>query len=234
MKAMIFAAGRGERMRPLTDHTPKPLLHVGGKPFIMWIIQALAQAGWHDIVINHAWLGTQFAQILGDGHQWGVRLQYSAEGDTPHSALETAGGIAHALPLLGNGVFLAISGDIYTHFDFSSLHHPAKKMATLSAPHMHLVMVDNPMFHPQGDFVLEQNTIKNTGTPRLTYANIGLFDTRDFTNVPPHTKAKLSPLLNTAIEQKRVSGEYFSGIWHNIGNPTQLSQLDQSLRTAQS
>ena len=155
MKAMILAAGRGERMRPLTDHCPKPLLTVGNKPLIVWHIERLVQAGIHEIVINYAWLGHQFPQMLGDGSQWGAKLHYSPE----QSALETAGGIARALPLLGEGVFLVISGDIYTDFDFASLHARATMMQSQASPLMHLILVDNPDYHPEGDFGLEKDHV---------------------------------------------------------------------------
>lgn len=157
---MIFAAGRGERMRPLTDAHPKPLLPVGGKPLIVWKIEALARAGFKDIVINHAWLGEQIEQALGDGNRFGVRLAYSAE----PSALETAGGIAQALPLLSAApergeIFLAVSGDIFTDYDFRALLPRARAMAGAPEPRMHLVMVPNPPFHPDGDFADRKSVV---------------------------------------------------------------------------
>lgn len=226
MKAIIFAAGRGERMRPLSDHCPKPLLSVGNKPLIVWHLERLVRAGITDIVINYAWLGQQFLQTLGDGHQWGAKLHYSSE----VSALETAGGIAHALPLLGQGVFLAISGDIYTDFDFAHLLARAAVMQASADPKMHLVLVDNPIYHPDGDFGLEKNNVVSMQQPHFTYANIGLYDTRSFIHLDPQRPAKLAPLIHQAIAEGQVSGEHFAGIWHNIGTPEQLSALDNMLR----
>lgn len=238
MKAIIFAAGRGQRMRPLSDQCPKPLLKVGGKPLITWHIEKLVQAGITEIVINYSWLGEQFPRILGNGSYWGAKLYYSAE----QSALETAGGIAHALPLLGDGIFLAISGDIYTNFDFANLHLPAQLMCTSIAPKMYLVLVDNPEFHPQGDFGLKTKKLVDTTscteislteTPFFTYANIGLYDTRSFNHLDPHQPAKLRPLLDDAIIQGRVNGEYFRGIWYNVGTPEQLYELDKLLKNTE-
>lgn len=229
IKAMILAAGRGERMRPLSDTCPKPLLKVGGQALIIWTIQRLARAGFKEIVINHAWLGEQLPQTLGDGSQWQVHLTYSAE----NPALETAGGIAHALPLLGEGICLVVSADIYTDFDFSQLLPRAQAMAQAPTPQMHLVLVDNPEFHPNGDFYLQQNQVHLTLTDapqkRLTYANIGLYDTRSFLHLDPNVPTKLAPVLHKAIEQNCVSGEYFSGIWHNIGTVAQLHAVDKTL-----
>lgn len=225
MKALIFAAGRGERMRPLTDVTPKPLLKVGGKPLIVWTIERLAKAGFDDLVINHAWLGMQIEQALGDGARWGVRLQYSPEGE----ALETAGGVAHALRLLGSGIFLAVSGDIYTDFDYARLRTHARRMQGEAAPQMHLVMVPNPSFHPDGDFALHGNMLCLEGGPRLTFGNIGLYDTRDFDHITPGAKAPMSPLYRKAIAAGRTSGELYEGSWHNVGTPAQLAELDALL-----
>lgn len=254
IKAIILAAGRGERMRPLSDHYPKPLLKVGGQALIVWTIQNLARAGLKDIVINHAWLGEQFEQTLGDGSTWGVRLHYSAE----NPALETAGGIAHALPLLGDGVFLAVSADIYTDFNFSHLLARAKLMQASAEPLMHLVLVDNPDFHPQGDFYLLNGNVQPLKTtpdnsqadaarpfpashktpqllpleqamPSLTYANIGLYDSRSFTQLDPNAPAKLAPLIHRTMVHQHVSGEHFRGVWHNIGDPKQLAALNQTL-----
>jgi len=229
MKAMILAAGRGERMRPLSDHCPKPLLPVDNKPLIVWHIERLVQAGINEIVINYAWLGHQFPQILGDGSQWNAKLHYSPE----QSALETAGGIAHALPLLGEGVFLVVSGDIYTDFDFARLHTQAARMRGETSPRMHLILVDNPSYHPEGDFGLEKNQLVTTKLPRFTYANIGLYDTRSFTHLDPQRPAKLAPLIHHAIAHNAVSGEHYRGTWHNIGTPEQLDALDNILKQSQ-
>ncbi|QOT77058.1 N-acetylmuramate alpha-1-phosphate uridylyltransferase MurU [Cupriavidus basilensis] len=231
MKAMIFAAGRGERMRPLTDAHPKPLLPVGGKPLIVWKIEALARAGFKDIVINHAWLGEQIEQALGDGNRFGVRLAYSAE----PSALETAGGIAKALPLLSAApergeIFLAVSGDIFTDYDFRALLPRARAMAGAPEPRMHLVMVPNPPFHPDGDFALGADGLllpSPTATaPSLTFGNIGLYDTRLFTAIAPGQKVAMTPYYRAAVAAGLASGERFDGAWENVGTPAQLAALD--------
>lgn len=231
--AMIFAAGRGERMRPLTDTHPKPLLEAGGKPLIVWQIEALARAGIDTIVINHAWLGEQIEAALGDGSRWGVRLVYSAEGE----ALETAGGIAQALPLLERdgqpAVFAAVAGDVFCAFDYRTLAARAAHMATLEAPAMHLVMVPNPPFHPAGDFVLlDDGRLSLAGTPRVTFGSIGLYDTRMFRDIVPGTHRALAPYFKATIEAGRASGELYEGVWENVGTPAQLGELDARLRAA--
>ena len=243
---MIFAAGRGERMRPLTDGCPKPLLQVGGKPLIVWTIEALARAGLTDIVINHAWLGQQIEAALGDGSRFGVRLAYSAEAE----ALETAGGIAQALPLLreragddgkgdaGKGeVFVAVSGDIYCDYDFRALLPRAAAMAGAPEPRMHLVMVPNPPFHPEGDFALGADGKLSLpgdapladGAARLTFGNIGLYDTRTFAGIAPGQKVPMTPFYRAAIAAGLASGERFAGRWENVGTPAQLAALDAPL-----
>lgn len=230
--AMIFAAGRGERMRPLTDHTPKPLLEVAGVPLIVHQIRAIKAAGIEHIVINHAWLGAQIEAALGDGLQFGVHLYYSAE----QAALETAGGIVKALPLLqahsDSPVFLAVSGDVYTDYNYSGLHATAAQLARETEPHMHLVMVDNPDFHPSGDFVLNQNqlfVLNHASGEVLTFGNIGLYDMRQFMGLPLGQKIAMSPYYRHAIEHGVASGEYFNGVWENVGTPEQLAQLNQRL-----
>ncbi|WJF90712.1 nucleotidyltransferase family protein [Paraburkholderia bonniea] len=227
--AMIFAAGRGERMRPLTDTTPKPLLEAGGKPLIVWQIERLARAGIQTIVINHAWLGQQIEETLGDGSRWQVRLRYSPEPD----ALETAGAIAQALPLLEDSaapaVFLAVSGDVYADFDYAQLGAHSVRLAGLAQPGMHLVMVPNPAFHPEGDFGLVDGQVSLTAPSRLTFANIGLYDTRMFRTLPPGTRCALTPYYREAIARQRVSGELYTGLWENVGTPAQLQALDQRL-----
>lgn len=233
--AMIFAAGRGERMRPLTDHTPKPLLEVGGKALIVWQIEALARAGIKRIVINHAWLGAQIETALGDGSQWGVALHYSREGG---QALETAGGIAHALPLLRSSasdcsIFIAVSGDVFTDFDYGSLHARAEAMRAQTEPTMHLVMVPNPPYHSAGDFFFDHDQLCTDGTERLTFANIGLYDSRTFmalaADTPP-PRMPLGPLFREAIAAGRVSAERWDGVWANVGTPGDLATLDAALR----
>jgi MurNAc alpha-1-phosphate uridylyltransferase len=229
--AMIFAAGRGERMRPLTDTCPKPLLPVGGKPLIVWQIERLAAAGYTNIVINHAWLGAQIEAALGGGERFGVTLRYSPESD----ALETAGGIAQALPLLETrgepAVFLAVSGDVYSEFDFARLDAHAEALAAQAQPGMHLVMVRNPPFHPDGDFALgADGLLAADGAPRYTFGNIGLYDTRMFRDLPRGTRRALTPYYRETIAQQRASGELYEGSWENVGTPAQLAALDEALR----
>ena len=228
---MIFAAGRGDRMRPLTDTCPKPLLKVGGKALIEWQIERLASAGLTTIVINYAWLGEQFEAVLGDGSRYGVTLRYSAE----HEALETAGGIAKALPLLEDAgkpeVFVAVAGDVYSDFDYSTLHAHGDRLAAAAAPGMHLVMVPNPSFHPTGDFVLASDGLLSLdGTPRYTFGSIGLYDTRMFRDLPAGSRRALTPYYRETIAQKRATGELYEGLWENVGTPAQLEALDRHLR----
>lgn len=229
--AMIFAAGRGDRMRPLTDSRPKPLLEAGGKPLIVWQIERLAQAGFKTVVINHAWLGEQIEAALGDGSRWGIELRYSAES----TALETAGGIAQALPLLAEDgeerVFVAIAGDVYADFDYTSLRAHAPRLAALPEPGMHLVMVPNPPFHPAGDFGLaDHGVLSLDGMPRYTFGSIGLYDTRMFRDLPPGTRRALTPYYHETIARQRASGELYEGLWENVGTPAQLDVLDRHLR----
>lgn len=228
-KAMIFAAGRGERMRPLTDARPKPLLEVGGKPLIVWQIERLAAAGLRSIVINHAWLGAQLEAALGDGSRWGVSIAYSPEGE----ALETAGGIAQALPLLEEGgrgtVFAAVSGDIHCGFDYTRLAQPAQRLACQPEPGMHLVMVPNPPFHAEGDFALVGGRVSLDGAPRYTFGNIGLYDTRMFRGLRPGERRALTPYYRETIAAGRASGELYDGAWENVGTPEQLRALDARL-----
>jgi MurNAc alpha-1-phosphate uridylyltransferase len=224
--AMIFAAGRGERMRPLTDLCPKPLLPVGGKPLIMWQIERLAAAGVETIVINHAWLGDQIESALGNGSQWGVELRYSAETE----ALETAGGIARARHLIGDGVFIAVSGDVFCDFDYATLRERASTLTSMPSPGMHLVMVRNPPFHPKGDFALNDGTLALEGEPRYTFGNIGLYDTRMFDDLAPGTRRALTPYYRETIAAGRASGELYEGRWENVGTPAQLRALDEELR----
>lgn len=229
--AMIFAAGRGERMRPLTDTRPKPLLEAGGKPLIVWQIERLAQAGFTTIVINHAWLGEQIERALGDGSRYGVRIAYSAESE----ALETAGGIAQALPLLEAGgescVFAAVSGDVFCEFDYSRLREPAARLAAAAQPGMHLVMVPNPPFHPRGDFSFDTTgRLLLDGSTRYTFGNIGLYDTRMFRDLPRGARRALTPYYRETIAAGQASGELYEGRWENVGTPAQLHMLDAALR----
>jgi MurNAc alpha-1-phosphate uridylyltransferase len=231
MKALIFAAGKGERMRPLTDRTPKPLLAVGGKPLIVAHIEKLAALGMKDIVINTSWLADQFEPALGDGSHWDVRLRYSFEGPEP---LETGGGMFKALEFLGSAAFLAINGDIWTDYDLANLPDEPDGVA-------HLVMVDNPPQHPRGDFSLGENgRMHSEGESRLTFSGIGVYrpsllndwrsivgDAPGADDTPP--RFKLAPLLRAAMNCGLVSGEHFRGRWTDVGTPERLASLDASL-----
>jgi N-acetyl-alpha-D-muramate 1-phosphate uridylyltransferase len=227
MKALIFAAGRGERMRPLSDQTAKPLLSAGGKRLIEWQIEALARAGIHELVINLAHLADTFEPVLGDGLHYGVRIQYAREGTTAEEALETLGGIVNALPLLGPAPFVAVSGDIITDFDYRHLQAHAQAIA-LGAADAHLVLVDNPPFHPGGDMGLVNGRIARA-LPWLTYANIAVLSPRLFSHERPGKK-KLFPWLYTFADSGRVTGERHAGRWFNIGTPADLDALDRELR----
>ena len=216
MKALIFAAGRGERMRPLTDTTPKPLLHAGGKRLIEWHLENLSAAGVHEVVINTSHLAEQFPVVLGDGSRWGLRIAYSYEGP---EALETGGGMLHALPLLGADPFIAVNGDIWTDFDFSTLPPSPTGLA-------HLVLVDNPGHHPRGDFGLQHGLVFDE--PRLTFAGIGVYRSELLAG---HTPGKfgLVPILRAAMRDENVSGEHFTARWCDIGTPQRLAALDAQL-----
>jgi MurNAc alpha-1-phosphate uridylyltransferase len=232
MKAMILAAGRGERMRPLTDHTPKPLLQVQGKALIEWHIEALVRGGFAEIVINTAWLGEQLPAQLGDGHRYGASIQYSHEGQ----ALETAGGLAQAMPLLcegGDDCFWVVAGDVYAPgFEFSQ--ETAQRFATGSEL-AHLILVPNPPHHPQGDFGL--GAAAPLGTWALerptgadnsyTYSTIGLYRARMLGAISPGQKAPLAPLLRAAMQQQSVSAEVYRGAWTDVGTPERLQQLNE-------
>ena len=218
MKAMILAAGRGERMRPLTDHTPKPLLKVGGKPLIVWHLERLAAAGFKEIVINHAHLGAQIEAALGNGAPWGLSIKYSPE----KTALETAGGIANALPLLGDEPFLVVNGDTFIEIDFAFLHLKINMLALL-------VLIDNPPQHLQGDFAIQDGMLKNTGIQMLTFSGVGVYHPDLFADIVSGEPAKLAPLLRKAIDNNAATAQYYQGIWHDIGTPERLKNLDESL-----
>ncbi|WP_313460327.1 N-acetylmuramate alpha-1-phosphate uridylyltransferase MurU [Stenotrophomonas sp.] len=233
MKAVIFSAGKGERMRPLTLHTPKPLLVAGGKPLIVWHLERLAAAGIDNVVINTSWLGDQFEPALGDGSRWGLKLHYMDEGPVP---LETGGGILNALPVLGDQPFLVVNGDVWTDVDFAALPKQPQGDA-------HLVLVDNPVQHPRGDFILHANgQVSNEGdAPRLTYAGVGIYrpaiieswrevigDTEGAAATPP--QFGLAPLMRHAMSRGRVSGQHHRGKWTDVGTPERLAALDQALR----
>jgi MurNAc alpha-1-phosphate uridylyltransferase len=225
--AMILAAGRGERMRPLSDAAPKPLLEVGGKPLIAWQIEALARAGFRDIVVNASHLADRLVAALGDGAAFGVTLRFSLE----PKALETAGGIATALPLLPPGPALIVSGDIWTAYDYASLLPRATAMARdAAAPRVHLVMVPNPPSHPAGDFVLAGGKLALDGGKKLVYGNIGLHDTALFRELPRGVPIKMLPLWRDWIARGLASGELFTGPWANVGTPDDLARLDATLR----
>ena len=226
MKAILFAAGRGERMRPRSDATAKPLLRAGGRRLIEWQIEALVRAGVCEIVINTAHLAQQIEDTLGDGSRYGTRLRYSREGSSAEQALETLGGIVRALPLLGSAPFIAASSDIVTDFDYRRLEVPLAALAG-GAADAHLVLVDNPPFNGGGDMGLAAGHIRMQ-RPYLTYGNIGLFSPALFAGLRPE-RAKLFPWLYRFVEQGRVSGEHFRGCWHNVGTPAELDALDAQL-----
>lgn len=219
---MILAAGFGERMRPLTDHTPKPLLQAGGVPLIEYHIRALVAAGFEQLVINVSHLGTQIVDFCGDGSRWGVPLAYSAE----PSPLETAGGIVKALPLLGEAPFAVVNGDIWTDYDFREL-----RQSQPPAGGARLVMVDNPAQHPQGDFALsDEGLVQALREDRrgYTYAGIGVYCPRMFAGLAPE-RLRLRPLLDAAIDRGELRGEYYTGQWWDIGTPQRLAALEAQL-----
>lgn len=229
-QALIFAAGLGTRMRPLTDTTPKPLLVAGGKPLIVWHLEKLAAVGVRDVVVNVSWLADAFAPVLGDGSRWGLRLHYSHEGELP---LETGGGMLHALRILNDAPFIAINGDIWSDFDLAAL--PAEPEGDA-----HLVLVDNPPHNPAGDFALDGTHLRSDGVTKLTFAGIGVYRPdllRDWRGVigdvpgvdaePP--RFKLAPLLRAAMANGRVGGAHHAGRWTDVGTPERLAQLDAAL-----
>ncbi len=222
---MILAAGRGERMRPLSDRVPKPLLPVGGRPLIIWLLQALGHAGFRRIVINVAHLGEMIEAEIGHGAAFGLEVLWSRESP----ALETAGGIAHALPLLGEKPFVVVNGDIWTDYDFSALRRQG-----LPRGLARLVLVDNPPHHPQGDFALlphgEGFRVSEEEGERLTFAGIGCYHPRLFAAVEPDRPLPLAPLLRAAMAAGEICGEHFRGRWTDVGTPQRLLQLDAQVR----
>ena len=269
MRAMILAAGRGERMRPLTDITPKPLLKVGGKPLIIWHLERLAAAGFTEVVINHAHLGEQIEAALGNGANWGLNIAYSPE----KVALETAGGIANALHLLTenglkNDPFLVVNGDTFTNINFSDLVKVASHMFANNLSQrinlvsayvsknaseadtkstadqqlllqeisglnnvkslVHLVMVNNPPQHPQGDFAIKNGLLKHTGQKMFTFSGVGIYHPRLFKNIVKGEPAKLAPLLCEAIDHNCASAQLFDGVWHDIGTVDRLNAINES------
>lgn len=230
MKALIFAAGLGERMRPLTNHTPKPLLVAGGKPLIVWHLEKLAALGVRDVVVNTSWLAEQFPATLGDGAQWGLRLHYSYEGPMP---LETGGGMWHALPLLGSDPFLLVNGDIWIDYDFARLPREPAGLA-------HLVMVDRPGHATHGDFALDDDgRVRADGSTRLTYAGLGIYRpqlldgwqdiTADADTTGDKPRFRLAPILKAYMPSGQISGEHHRGRWTDVGTPERLAQLDANL-----
>ena len=219
MKAMILAAGKGERMRPLTLHTPKPLVPVAGVPLIEYHLRALAAAGFTEVVINHAWLGQQIEEHLGDGSRWGLSIRYSPEGEP----LETGGGIFKALPLLGDEPFVLVNGDIWTDYDFSRLRHPQDGL-------VHLVLVDNPGHHGAGDFRLQGARVEdgNGADDTLTYSGIAVIDPALFAGCQAGA-FKLAPLLRQAMAAGRASGEHFRGHWVDVGTLERLAEVERLL-----
>jgi MurNAc alpha-1-phosphate uridylyltransferase len=218
MKAMILAAGKGERLRPLTLHTPKPLVRAGGVPLIEYHLRALKRAGFTDVVINHAWLGQQIEDYLGDGQRLGFTIAYSPEGEP----LETGGGIFRALPLLGDEPFLVVNGDIWTDCDFAPLKAPIKGLA-------HLVLVDNPLHHPTGDFALVGGEVRDDASlSRLTYSGIAVLHPQLFAGCSAGA-FKLAPLLRDAMGKGRVTGEHFTGRWVDVGTHERLAEVEQML-----
>lgn len=218
MHALIFAAGRGERMRPLTDVTPKPLLEVRGKRLIEWHLEALATAGVRNVVINTSHLAEQFPAALDDGSRWGLYIDYAYEGPTP---LETGGGMLNALPLLGAAPFIAVNGDIWTNFDFSTLPQNPHGLA-------HLVMIDNPAHHAQGDFALRDGLLHDEAAPSLTFAGIGVYRPALLANCKPGIFSVV-PSLRAVMREGNVSGEHFRGRWTDVGTPERLSALNRAL-----
>jgi len=223
VRVMLLAAGRGERMRPLTDVTPKPLLPVAGKPLIVWHLERLARAGFREIVINHAHLGDQIEALLDDGAAWGLSIRYSEE---PLGALETAGGVAQALPLLGDDPFLVINSDIWCDWDVN------RATSVLRADDLaHLVLVPNPGHNAKGDFALANGRIASEGESRLTFAGIGVYRRELFAGLEAGKPAKLAPLLRAAMGEGRVGGEVHPGRWVDVGTPERLAELDIELRS---
>jgi MurNAc alpha-1-phosphate uridylyltransferase len=225
-RALILAAGRGERLRPLTDATPKPLLRVGGRPLIEWQIERLAAGGFRELVVNHAHLGAQIEAALGDGERFGVRIRYSPESP----ALETAGGIAHALALLGDAPFVVVSGDIHTEFEFASLAPRIEAIARNPARCIaHFVLVDNPPWHAGGDDMGLAGDRVRRDAPRLTYGNIAVFHPEPFRAIAAGTRLKLFPWMYGFVGEGRVTGERYGGPWDNVGTAEQLAALDRRL-----
>jgi len=217
-RALIFSAGRGERMRPLTETTPKPLLEARGKPLIVWHLEKLARAGVREVVINTSHLAAQFPAALGDGKTWDLRIRYSFESPEP---LDSGGGMLRALPFLGHDPFLAVNGDVFTDFDFSTLPQSPLGLA-------HLVMVDNPPHHPNGDFVLRENRLFDEPTPRLTFAGIGVYRP-SLLDGQSNEKFSIVPILRESMRRNEITGEHYRGAWNDVGTPERLAELNSVL-----
>lgn len=222
---MVLAAGRGERMRPLTDHTPKPLLQAGGKPLIFWHLERLSRAGFRRVIINHAHLGEQIETAVGTGSRWALEVRFSPE----TQALETAGGIANALPLIDADAFAVVNADIYADYDYAILRSRCNQISASPAVRAHLVLVDNPAHHRSGDFALSGGKVNDHGTPRLTFSGLGAYRRDLFRDVLPGAKQPLAPLLRAAMSRGEVTGEHFRGRWYDIGTPERLHALEQLL-----
>jgi MurNAc alpha-1-phosphate uridylyltransferase len=222
--AMILAAGRGERMRPLTDHTPKPLLVVGGKSLIARHLEKLADAGFRRITINHAHMGEMIESAIGDGSRWGLQVRYSPE---PH-ALETAGGIRQALALIGAPVFAVVNADVYSDYEYARLV-AAMRSLHQAAMLAHLVLVDNPGHNPRGDFALDRGMARDSGETRLTFSGMGVYRTEMFESLGAGEKHALAPLLRAQMTMGRVSAERYQGRWTDVGTPERLAELDAQL-----
>ena len=220
MRAMILAAGRGERMRPLSDERPKVLMRAAGRPLIEHCIERLVEAGIRELVVNHAWLGQQIVEALGDGSRFGAALQYSPE---PDGALDVGGGIINALPMLGESPFIVASADVWSDYPFHRLLAGPKGLA-------HLVLVDNPAFYPRGDFGLDGDRVDSGGMPRLTYSGIGVYRPELFAGRASECHPLL-PILHEAIGRGEASGEHYRGRWFNVGTPDDLAALDLALRS---
>ncbi|EDZ63357.1 nucleotidyl transferase [Sulfurimonas gotlandica GD1] len=217
MKAMILAAGRGERMRPLTDTLPKPLLEVHGKPLILWHLERLVASGFKEVIINIAHLGHKIPKALGDGSNYGISITYSDEQD--EGALESAGGIVKALPLLGDEPFLVVNGDVFCDYVFDANFDLGDKLA-------HLILVPNPEHNLKGDFGLNGTSVLNEDKIKYTFSGIGYYSPKLFNNLE-YGKSALSPLLRDAIAKNEVSGELFNNIWHDIGTPQRLEDINK-------
>ena len=224
MKAMILAAGRGERMRPFTDQVPKAMLEAGGRPLIVHLIQRLKRAGFRELVINVSHLGEAIERVLGDGKALGVSIRYSREA----AALETGGGIAYALPLLGDTAFVAVNCDVYSDFDLDRLRAAAGALDA-GGKSAHLVLVDNPPHHPAGDFGLENGRVTAEARERLTFSGMGAYVPRFFAAVERGSRCQLAGLLRPAMARGEVSGEHHRGLWMDIGTPERLAELERVL-----